>query len=153
MLRNTSVHPCFVLCVWCHLVEFLQWSLRHTAEYFVSVSVMCMCCFCTHSLLQILRDRNLVVSDLGIAGPQFFKKYYDCERIHTPLAVLNLLCQLPTRICCYHFSEENGTNLFSIKTHHIIVKLIRSVSLLWKECGFSILLILLSTNVKACFAQ
>ena len=80
-----------------------------------------------HILFQKPSETNL----FGDRGETSFNKYCDFERIHTLLAMLNLLCQLLTRIwnsqlCCYHFCEENGGQLFSIKRHHIIVKILRS---------------------------
>jgi hypothetical protein len=56
--------------------EFLQWSLKWAAQYFVLILLMCAGCFCTRSPSETPKDRNPVVIDPGIKGAPLLKSFF-----------------------------------------------------------------------------
>jgi hypothetical protein len=66
------MHSRFSSCLMQAGEEFLQWRLKCTAQYFVSILLMCAGCFCTRSPTRTPKDRNPVTIDPGIEGGHKF---------------------------------------------------------------------------------
>jgi hypothetical protein len=128
------MHSLFSLCLMQHGEEFLQWRMKCTPHYFVSVLLMCAGGFCTRSpskpakieirWRQIRRSRGPQVS-INNATTKEFAQHLHCWIFcmrHSPIllkaAVLSVNFQKGNEIhnhflvtfSCYRFDEENGTN-------------------------------------------
>jgi hypothetical protein len=64
------MHSLFSSCLMQPGEEFLQWCLKCTAQYFVSILLMCVGCLCTRSPSKPPKDRNPVAIHPGIEGGQ-----------------------------------------------------------------------------------
>jgi hypothetical protein len=85
--------------------EFLQWHLKYTAQYYVSILLMCAG-FCTCSTSKNPEDRNPVATDLGIEGATSFEK--QCN--HQRTCEWFLSCMLP--VSRKRFTRWDTVNLF-----------------------------------------
>jgi hypothetical protein len=68
------IHSLFSSCLMQLGEEYLQLRLKCTAQYFVSILVMCAGNFCTLSPLKPPKGRNPVAIDPGIDGATSFEK-------------------------------------------------------------------------------
>jgi hypothetical protein len=128
------MHSLFSSCLMQSGEEFLQWNFKFTAQYFVSILLMCMGCFCIHSALKPPKTEIQWRYIQGLREPQALRNnvttkelaqhlhcWISCMR-HRPILLKSAVLfvnfqkgneihnQLLVTFSCYHFTEENGAN-------------------------------------------